>query len=76
MTARIQCRSKFGDKYGIFFVVRLFEDLLDNRQFILKTDHKNLTYLNVTRTGKVLQWKPYLQDEDFYLCHVLGKEVH
>ena len=36
--------------YGIFYGVRLFEDLLDNRLFILKTDHKNLTYLNVTLT--------------------------
>jgi hypothetical protein len=55
--------------YGIFYGVRLFKDLLDNRQFILKTDHKNLTYLNVTLTG-------YLQYKDFYLCHVPGKEIH
>ena len=62
--------------YGIFYGVRLFEDLLDNRPFILKTDHKNLTYLNITLTGKVLRWKLYLQVKDFYLCHVPGKEVH
>jgi hypothetical protein len=54
----------------------LFEDLLDNRLFILKTDHKNLTYLNVTLTGKILRWKLYLQDKDFYLCHVSGNEAH
>ena len=53
-----------------------FEDLLDNRHFILKTDHMNLTYLNVTLTGKVQRWKLYLLDKDFYLCHVPGKEVH
>ena len=51
--------------YGIFYGVRLFEDLLDNRAFILKTDHKNLTYLNVTLTGKILRWKLYLQDKVF-----------
>jgi hypothetical protein len=62
--------------YGIFYGVRLFEDLLDNRPFILKTDHMNLTYLNVTLTGKVLRWKLYLQDKDFHLHHVPGKEVH
>ena len=44
--------------YGIFYGVRLFEDLLDNRPFILKTEQ----YLNVTLTGKVLRWKLYLQD--------------
>jgi len=59
--------------YGIFYGVRLFEDLLDSRPFILKTDHKNLTYLNVTLTGKVPRWKLYLQDKDFYLCHIPGK---
>ena len=55
---------------------KTFEDLLDNRRFILKTDHMNLTYLYVTLTGKVHRWKLYLQDEDFHLCHVPGKEVH
>jgi hypothetical protein len=25
--------------YGIYYGVKLFEDLLDNRYFILKTDH-------------------------------------
>ena len=49
---------------------------MDNRHFILKTDHMNLTYLNVTLTGKVLRWKLYLQDKDFHLSHVPGKEVH
>ena len=36
----------------------------------------NLTYINVTFTGKVLRWKLYLQDKDFDLCHVPGKEEH
>jgi hypothetical protein len=62
--------------YGIYYGVKLFEDLLDNRYFILKTDHMNLTYTNVTFTGKVLRWKLYLQDKDFDLYHVSGKEEH
>jgi transposase InsO family protein len=36
----------------------------------------NLTYINVTFTGKVLRWKLYLQDKDFDLYHVSGKEEH
>ena len=28
--------------YGVYFGVKTFEDLLDNRHFILKTDHMNL----------------------------------
>jgi hypothetical protein len=45
--------------YGIFYGVRLFEDLLDNRPFILKTDHKNLTYL------RTLLPHPY----NYYISH-------
>ena len=56
--------------YGIYYGVKQFEDLLDNRHFILKTDHKNLTYINVTLTGKVLR------DKDFHLMHVSSEEVH
>ena len=62
--------------YGIYYGVKLFDDLLDNRYFVLKTDHMNLTYINVTFTGKVLRWKMYLQDKDFSLYHVSGTEEH
>ena len=64
--AQLNWSVREKEYYGIFYGVRLFEDILDNRPFILKTDHKNLT-------GKVLRWKLYLQDKDFYLCHVPGK---
>ncbi len=29
---------------------------------VLKTDHKNLAYINCAHTGKVASWKLYLQD--------------
>jgi hypothetical protein len=60
--------------YGIYYGVKLFEGLLDNRCFILKTDHMNLTYINMTFTGQVLRWKLYLQDKDFDLIHVPRKK--
>ena len=41
---QLNCSVREKECYGIFYVVRLFEDLLDNRPFILKTDHMNLTY--------------------------------
>jgi hypothetical protein len=39
--------------YGTYYCIKFFEDLLDNRYLILKTDHMDLTYINVTFTGKV-----------------------
>jgi hypothetical protein len=55
--------------------VRLFEDQLDNRPFILKTDHKNLTYLNVTLTKKVLRWKLYLALKISTCAMFLGRRL-
>ena len=74
--SQLNWSSREKECYGIYYGVKLFEDLLDNRYFILKTDHMNLTYINVTFTGKVLRWKMYLQDKDFDLYHVSGTEEH
>ena len=74
--AQLNWSAREKECYAIYYGVKQFEDLLDNRHFVLKTDHKNLTYINVTLTGKVLRWKLYLQDKDFHLMHVPGKEVH
>ena len=41
--------------YGIFYGVRLFDDLLDNRPFILKTDHKNC---HTDREGTAMEALP------------------
>ena len=74
--SQLNWSAREKEYYGIYYGVKLFEDLLDNRYFILKTDHMNLNYINVTFTGKVLRWKLYLQDKDFNLYHVSGKEEH
>ena len=54
----------------------MLEEYLDNRRFVLKTDHKNLTYINKTPKGKVLRWKLFLQGFVFLLYHIPGKEIH
>jgi hypothetical protein len=74
--AQLNLSAREKECYGIYFGVKTFEDLPDNRHFIIKTDHMNLTYLSVTLTGKVLRWKLYLEDKDFHVCHVPAKEVH
>ena len=52
--SQLNLSSKENECYGIYYGEKFFEDLLDNRYFILKTGHMNLTYINVTFTGKVL----------------------
>jgi hypothetical protein len=51
--------------YGIYYYVKLLEDLLVNRYFIHKKDYMNLTSINVTFTSNALRWKLYLQDKEF-----------
>ncbi len=60
--AQLNWSARKKECYGIYFGVKTFEDLLDNRHFIMKADLINLTYLNVTLTGIVLRWKLYQQD--------------
>jgi hypothetical protein len=62
--------------YGLYWAVQMLEEYLDNHRFILKTDHKNLTYINKTPKEKVLRWKLFLQGFDFLLYHIPGKEIH
>ena len=59
--SQLNWSSREKECYGIYYGVKLFEDLLDNRYFILKTDHMNLTYINVTFTGKVCYF-PNVED--------------
>ena len=74
--SQLNWSAKEKECYGIYYDVKLFEDLLDSRYFIQKTDHMNLTYSNVTFTGKMLRWKLYLKDKDFDLYHGSGTEEH
>jgi hypothetical protein len=50
------------------------EHLIRDRPFILKTDNKNLTYLNACHREKVKRWKLAIQHYDFDVFHIPGVE--
>ena len=63
--------------YAIFFCINKLKPLIGNSHFILKTDHKNLTYMKEhERNCKVTRWKHALMEEDFSIEHVAGIEYH
>jgi transposase InsO family protein len=62
------------EAYGIFFALQKLEYLLRDVHFILKTDHKNLTYINFGNSAKILRWKLMIQEYDFDIEHVAGEE--
>jgi hypothetical protein len=45
------------------------------KPFIIKTDHKNLTYWKEPRklTGRMARWHEKLQDYNFKIVHIPGK---
>jgi hypothetical protein len=56
--------------YGIFYAIIHNEHLLGGRHFVLKTDHRNLTFINSEGSPKVYRWKLRLQEFDFDLEYV------
>jgi len=60
--------------YAIYYALRKFEHLLRDVKFTLYTDHKNLLYLNVPPSSKVLRWKLAIQEYDFDIVHLAGNK--
>jgi transposase InsO family protein len=60
--------------YAIVVSFRKFEYLIRDKHFTLRTDHKNLTYVNDPPSPKVRRWKITLQEYDFSIEHISGKE--
>jgi hypothetical protein len=60
--------------YAIVVAFRKFEYLIRDKHFTLRTDHKNLTYVNDPPSPKVRRWKITLQEYDFSIEHIPGKD--
>ena len=63
-----------GEKeaYAIIYAIRKLKALLRDIHFTLKTDHKNLTYINDHASPKVNRWKLDLMEYDLDIEHVPG----
>jgi len=62
------------EAYAIVYCMKKFEYLLRDRTFILRTDHKNLTYVDTETSAKVKRWKLTVQEYDFFIEHIAGKK--
>ena len=50
------------------------EHLIRDCHFTLKTDHKNLTFINTDFRGKVKRWKLAIQHFDFDIEYIKGED--
>jgi hypothetical protein len=60
--------------YAIFYSLMKLEHLLRDIHFTLRTDHKNLTFINTDFREKVKRWKLAIQHFDFDLEYIKGEE--
>ena len=59
--------------YAIVYSLKKFEHLIRDTKFTLRTDHKNLTYINSESNAKVTRWKLLIQNYDFNIEYIKGE---
>jgi hypothetical protein len=60
--------------FAMYYSPKKFYYLLLGVQFILRTDHRNLLYLNEAGSAKVTRWKIEIQNYNFRIEHIPGAE--
>ena len=60
--------------YAIFYSLMKLEHLVRDIHFTLRTDHKNLTFINTDFREKVKRWKLAIQHFDFDLEYIKGED--
>jgi len=70
-----QLRWNTVDKecFAIFMAFQKFHYLLHNVFFTLRTDSRNLTFINTSEDGRVYRWKIQIQKYNFQIEHIPGK---
>jgi transposase InsO family protein len=58
--------------YAIVYCLQKLEYLLRDRKFVLRTDHRNLTFMEKNLEAKVRRWKLTVQDFDMTVEHIRG----
>ena len=57
-----------------YILHKKLEYLLRDRSFTLRTDHKNLIYIDNETSKKVKRWKLFIHEFEFYIKYIAGKE--
>ena len=60
--------------YAFVYFFKKYEYLLRDRHFVLRTDHRNLTYINESASPKVRRWKILISEFDFDIEYIKGDD--
>ena len=71
----VECKWSTIEKecYAIVCALKKFEHLIRDTHFTLRTDHKNLTYVNDSVCPKVRRWKMLISEYDFDIEYIKGE---
>jgi hypothetical protein len=58
--------------FAMYYSLKKFADLLLGVPFVLRTDHRNLLYLNEAGSAKLTRWKIEIQNYNFRIEHIPG----
>jgi RNase H-like domain found in reverse transcriptase/Reverse transcriptase (RNA-dependent DNA polymerase)/Integrase core domain/Integrase zinc binding domain/Chromo (CHRromatin Organisation MOdifier) domain len=62
------------EAYAIFYCVTHLGHILRDRTFIIRTDHKNLTFMSLDSNAMVIRWNIALQEFNYTLEYVPGHQ--
>ena len=60
------------EAFAIYYALCKLEHLFLDRDFVIHTNHKNLTYINDSVNAMVVRWKLYLQEYTFKIQFIKG----
>jgi hypothetical protein len=72
--AQIRWSTIEKECFAMYYSLKKFADLLLGVPFVLRTDHRNLLYLNEAESAKVTRWKIEIQNYNFRIEHIPGVE--
>ncbi len=62
------------EAFAIVYAFDKLEYILRDTKFTLRTDHKNLIYINLEGSPKVRRWKLAIQEYNFDIEHIKGED--
>ena len=62
------------EAFGIFYCVITLQHYLLGHHFTVETDHRNLVYIHRAVAPKIVRWRLRLQEFDFDVVHIAGKD--
>lgn len=62
------------EAFAIFFTITSLSHHLLGHPFVVETDHRNLVYMDKAVAPKVVRWRLRLQEYQFEIRHIAGKD--